>query len=76
MALRGVFWRTVGLRMSIRSISLQVFKEQTAATTVEYGLILAMIVLVVVVAISGAADETVAMWNSIYSKSDAAISAS
>lgn len=62
--------------MTIRSFSLKIAKDKTAATAVEYGLILAVVVIVVLVAISGAARETVDMWNSIYSKSNAAISAS
>lgn len=62
--------------MTIRSFSLKIAKDKTAATAVEYGLILAVVVVVSLVAISGAAHETVDMWNSIYSKSSAAISAS
>jgi pilus assembly protein Flp/PilA len=62
--------------MTIRSFSLKIAKDKTAATAVEYGLILGLIVIAILVAISGVAHETIGMWNKIYSKSDAAISGS
>ena len=62
--------------MAIRSFSLKIAKDKTAATAVEYGLILALIVIAILVAISGVAHETIDMWNKIYSKSNAAISES
>lgn len=62
--------------MTVRSFGVRILEEETAATTVEYGLILGLIVLLVVVAISGAANETIGMWNSISSKSATAISGS
>ncbi|XJJ60286.1 Flp family type IVb pilin [Novosphingobium sp. BL-8H] len=62
--------------MTVRSIGVRILKDEAAATTVEYGLILGLIVLMVIGALSGAANETVSMWNSISSKSSTAISAS
>ena len=38
--------------------------DTRAATAVEYGLILALVVLVIILSISAVADATVGMWNS------------
>ena len=47
--------------------------DQHGATAVEYGLILALIVLALIGALAGVAGETVGMWNDIDAKSQAAI---
>ncbi|TCM22343.1 pilus assembly protein Flp/PilA [Novosphingobium sp. PhB165] len=62
--------------MTIRSIGIRILKDNTAATAVEYGLILALIVIAMIVALNGVANETVGMWNTISSKSATAIEAS
>ena len=43
----------------------EIFKDQRAATAVEYGLILAMIFLAMVGAVSRFASTTTGMWNHI-----------
>lgn len=48
-------------------------KNQAGTSSVEYGVILAMIVLVVIVAIDGLADETISMWEGVQTKSEKAI---
>lgn len=41
----------------------KLIRDQRGATAVEYGLILAMIFLVVIAAIVGVTDATIDMWN-------------
>ena len=53
---------------------LYILRDAQGASTVEYGIILAMIVLVMFVALQGVADETVGMWNDVSTKSSNAIS--
>lgn len=48
--------------------------DQTAATAIEYGLILALIVIAMIGALQGVATTTINMWGNIESKSVAAIS--
>jgi len=60
--------------MSIRSVCIRIVKETTAATAVEYCVILAVIVLAMMVALRGVANETIGLWNNISSKSAEAIS--
>jgi len=62
--------------MTVRSILVRIIKDKTAATAVEYGLILGLIVIMIIGALSGAANEAVTMWNNISSKSATAISTS
>ncbi|MCJ2179631.1 Flp family type IVb pilin [Novosphingobium album (ex Hu et al. 2023)] len=50
-----------------------ILRDVRGASTVEYGIILAMIVLVMFVALQGVADETVGMWNDVSTKSSNAI---
>lgn len=50
----------------------RLFHDEYGATAVEYGLILAMIVIAIIGALSGVAGETVGMWNDIDAKSSAA----
>lgn len=75
LASPGVFWRTAGLLMTIQSIGIRILKEETAATSVEYGLIISLIVLMMIGALNGVANEVVGMWNTISTKSATAISA-
>jgi pilus assembly protein Flp/PilA len=42
-----------------------IFKDKRAATAVEYGLILSLIFLAMVVAVRGFAAETGSMWNNV-----------
>lgn len=44
------------------------FRNVRGATAVEYGLILALIVVVMIVALKGVAGTTVTMWNDVSSK--------
>jgi pilus assembly protein Flp/PilA len=43
-------------------------KDKRGATAVEYGLILSLIFLAMVVAIQGVASETTEMWNNVATK--------
>ncbi|WP_091148109.1 Flp family type IVb pilin [Novosphingobium sp. CF614] len=49
-------------------------RNKDGASTVEYGVILAMIVLVVVIAIDGLASQTISMWEDVSTKSSNAMS--
>ena len=43
-------------------------RERRGATAIEYGLILALVVLTIMVALMGVADVTTNMWGDIHSK--------
>lgn len=53
-------WLAPVLRPALRNVR--------GATAVEYGLILALIVIVMVVALKGVAGTTITMWNDVSSK--------
>jgi pilus assembly protein Flp/PilA len=42
-----------------------ILRDKKAATAVEYGLILSLIFLAVVVAVQGVANQTTLMWNNV-----------
>ncbi|MBX3562175.1 MAG: Flp family type IVb pilin [Sphingomonas sp.] len=46
-------------------VFIGIFKDESGATAVEYGLILALIFLAMVGAVSQFADGTITMWDSI-----------
>jgi pilus assembly protein Flp/PilA len=48
-------------------------EDQSGATAIEYGLILALIVIAMIGALQGVASTTVAMWGNVESKSVDAI---
>lgn len=48
--------------------------DTSGATAIEYGLIVAMIVIVMIAALQGVADTTIAMWSRVESESIAAMS--
>ncbi|MEP3226890.1 MAG: Flp family type IVb pilin [Parasphingorhabdus sp.] len=43
----------------------KLYRSEQGATAVEYGLILALIAITAIVAISGVANSTVNMWNTV-----------
>ena len=47
---------------------LALFKDQKAATAVEYGLILALIFLAMIAGVSNFASATINMWNYVESE--------
>ncbi|MBH0113751.1 Flp family type IVb pilin [Novosphingobium sp. YJ-S2-02] len=47
--------------------------DRDGATAVEYGVILAMIVIVIVVSIQGMADEAISMWDHVSEESSEAM---
>jgi pilus assembly protein Flp/PilA len=49
-------------------------EDQSGATAIEYGLIIALIVIAMIAALQGVASTTATMWNNVESKSVAAIS--
>ncbi len=55
----------------VRRVTKIVSNEQ-GATAIEYGLILAMVVLAMMAALSAFADGTIGMWNNISTKITAA----
>ncbi|MEJ2408819.1 MAG: Flp family type IVb pilin [Novosphingobium sp.] len=57
----------------LRTLS-KIPRDTRGATSVEYGVILAMIVLVIFLAMQGLADETISMWDTVSTKSTNAIS--
>lgn len=59
--------------MAGRNVLNQLLRDESGATAVEYGLILAMIVLAMLTALSGVADATINMWNDVSNKTSAAV---
>ena len=53
----------------------QICRDETGATAIEYGLILAMIVLAMMAALGNVADESNSMWGNIKDRSSEAIAA-
>jgi pilus assembly protein Flp/PilA len=62
------------MSMSKTDLLKRLFHDEHGATAVEYGLILAMIVLAMIAALSGVASEATKMWGDVNSKSQAAVS--
>lgn len=58
--------------MRLHRIVSKVIRSQRGTSAVEYGMILALIVLVIFVALQGVAGHTVGMWNDIETKTTAA----
>jgi pilus assembly protein Flp/PilA len=52
------------MRALVRTISALV-RDPKAATAVEYGLIVSLIVIAIIAAIMGLANSTTGMWNSV-----------
>lgn len=50
------------------AIVRRLLRDRKAATAVEYGLILALVVLTMLGALAGVADATIGMWNNISTK--------
>lgn len=49
--------------MRLTSLIMAIFRDNRAATAVEYGLIVAMIVLAMIAALQGFADSAIAIWE-------------
>jgi pilus assembly protein Flp/PilA len=62
--------------MSKATLLKRLIRDELGATAVEYGLILAMIVIAMIGALSGFANETTKIWNDVNAKSQQAMSAS
>lgn len=58
--------------MSKTTLLTRLLRDEHGATAVEYGLILAMIVIAMMGALSGVANETKKMWGNVQSASAAA----
>lgn len=62
-----------GVAMAGKNVLNELLRDQSGATAVEYGLILAMIVLAMMAALSGVASETIEMWQGVADKTSAAV---
>ena len=61
----------MGRRLTLRAVSRQLRRLATdcrGATAVEYGLILALVVLAIIGSIQAVADSTTGMWNDVSEK--------
>ncbi|MFO6447093.1 Flp family type IVb pilin [Erythrobacter sp. NE805] len=58
----------------LSNITRDLVDDTTGATVIEYGLILALIAITLVVALQSVADTTIDMWNMVRSKSVGAMS--
>lgn len=56
------------LRSLVRFIPSRTLRDRRGATSVEYGMILAFIVLVMLVTLSQVADVTTHLWNNVSEK--------
>ncbi|NNC60469.1 MAG: Flp family type IVb pilin [Erythrobacter sp.] len=57
----------------MRNLIKRLRDDVSGATAVEYGLILAMVFLGMVAAVQGVGNETIGLWNTISSASEAAM---
>ncbi|MGB3165200.1 MAG: Flp family type IVb pilin [Alteraurantiacibacter sp.] len=58
--------------MNVFSTFKRLLTDEQGATAVEYGLILALIVIAMIVGLQGLATETIGMWTGIEAKVSAA----
>lgn len=58
--------------MSTTNLLTRLFRDEHGATAVEYGLILAMVVLAMMAALNGVASETIKLWGDVQSASQTA----
>jgi pilus assembly protein Flp/PilA len=61
--------------MSKKTLLTRLLRDERGATAVEYGLILSMVVLAMLAALTGVANETKKMWGDVSTKSQTAMSA-
>ncbi len=59
--------------MNLESFLVRLHEDESGATAVEYGLICALIVVVMLGALKGLAEQNTTIWNGIQSKSAKAI---
>ena len=59
--------------MAGKRVLNKLLRDQSGASAVEYGLILAMIVLAMVGALSSVASSTIDMWNDVSDKTSQAV---
>lgn len=60
--------------MSVKSLLQQLLHDEQGATAVEYGLIMALIVIAMVTALQSLATSTIEMWTNVETKVDDAVS--
>lgn len=60
----------------MRQLLSNICNDNSGATAVEYGLILAMVFLGMVAAVQGVGNETINLWDTVSSTSQAAMSGS
>ncbi|MCX7863913.1 MAG: Flp family type IVb pilin [Novosphingobium sp.] len=65
-----------GTAIVIKRLFLNMVMDSRGTSAVEYGIICAMIIIGLVSAVAGVAEETSAMWNEVSSKSEEAITRS
>lgn len=59
--------------MAGKNVLKELLRDETGASAVEYGLILAMIVLAMMAALSSVATETIEMWTDVSDKTSEAV---
>ena len=62
--------------MPMRNLIKRIASDISGATAVEYGLILAMIFLAMIVALKGFANASISMWGNVATKMDESVSKS
>lgn len=53
----------------LSNLAKKLATDSTGATAVEYGLIVALIVIAMIAALNGVADTTISMWDKVESES-------
>lgn len=61
-----------GAIMTGKSFFAKLWRDKRGATVVEYGLVLVMLVIAIISALKGVADQNTGMWAMVSSKSDEA----
>lgn len=59
--------------MSIRKLLTRLMRDENAMSSVEYGMICAMIILIMLTALSGMAGVVKGTWNSIATQTSSAV---
>ncbi len=57
----------------LSNITKDLFDDTSGATAIEYGLVLALITIAMIVALQNVATTTVGMWNNVNTRSTAAM---
>lgn len=64
----------IGVLLVLSNIAKDLVDDTSGATAIEYGLILALIAIAIIVAVQNVASTTITMWNTVTNRSVSAMS--